>query len=323
LAPRFRQSPTTTNNDPNSKDHGALRERDGAGILRRMSRWRPPPPKSTAIISAQGYAALEKELREKWELRTEVTAALGAAAAEGDRSENAEYIYRKKQLAEIDRRIRYLQRRMPTLKVVREAGDTSRVFFGADVTLEKEDGGEVMYRIVGPDETNAKNGWISIDSPLARALLKKEIEDEVQITLAGNTIDYCVIDIAYNMPVSKTAATKRTETLHDEDTDDDIAELDDATDHIDLTSSSNWVSAVGTQDEDLILILTSKSDSSTYDSCYRYPNAASHAEPLKSARYPGKYVDEQIRPEYDFEKVDLEDPEAESFVTEVIRNNIG
>ncbi len=168
-----------------------------------MSRWRPPPPKSTAIISAEGYAQLEKELREIWEKRSEVTLALGAAAAEGDRSENAEYIYRKKQLAEIDRRIRYLQKRMPSLKVVREAGDTSKVFFGASVKLEKDDGDEVVYRIVGPDETNAKKGWISIDSPLARALLKKEIEDEVQIQLGDNKVGYCVVEISYDMPSAR------------------------------------------------------------------------------------------------------------------------
>jgi|GEM_PF-89402 len=288
-----------------------------------MSRWRPPPPKSTAIISAQGYAALEKELREKWELRSEVTLALGAAAAEGDRSENAEYIYRKKQLAEIDRRIRYLQKRMPSLKVVREAGNTSKVFFGAEVTLEKEDGEEVVYRIVGPDETNAKKGWISIDSPLARALLKKEIEDEVQIKLAGNTIDYCVVDIAYNMPVAKSAASRRGSASGDDAPDEDVADVDDPMDHIDLLDSSNWVKAVGVQDADLILIFTSKRDSTVYDSGYRYANAGSHCDEILNARFPAKYINEKIKPTYPFEPIDAEELETGSLVTEPVRNHIG
>ena len=100
---------------------------------------------------------------------------MSAAAAEGDRSENAEYIYRKKQLREIDRRIRYLQKRLPDLKVVDQVGNTDQVFFGAWVALEKEEGGEVEYRIVGGDEidSDSSKGYISVDSPMARALLKK------------------------------------------------------------------------------------------------------------------------------------------------------
>ncbi len=107
--------------------------------------------------------------------RPEVVRALAAAAAEGDRSENAEYTYRKKQLGEIDRRVRYLSKRLEALRVVDTAPtDPNAVFFGAQVDLEDADSGELLrYRIVGPDETDAGRGWISIDSPLARALLKK------------------------------------------------------------------------------------------------------------------------------------------------------
>ena len=110
-----------------------------------MSRYRPPPEKSSPYITREGFDALQAEEKEIWRKRSEVTQALSAAAAEGDRSENAEYIYRKKQLAEIDRRIRYLQKRLPDLTVVDSVGDESRVFFSAWVTLEKEDGSEVEY----------------------------------------------------------------------------------------------------------------------------------------------------------------------------------
>jgi len=130
-----------------------------------MSRWRPPAPKSSPYITPQGYAALEKELKTLWQKRRVVNDALSAAAAEGDRSENAEYIYRKKEQASIDRRIRYLQKRMPDLNVIDSIANREQIFFGAYVTLEKEDGEEVNYRIVGPDETNTQQGDISIDSP--------------------------------------------------------------------------------------------------------------------------------------------------------------
>jgi len=136
-----------------------------------MSRWRPPQARSSAIITPEGYAVLEKEIKELWAKRRIVNDALAAAAAEGDRSENAEYIYRKKEQAGIDRRIRYLQKRMPDLNVVDQVGNKDQVFFGATVTLEKGDGDEVIYRIVGPDETNAKRNFISIDSAHVRYIV--------------------------------------------------------------------------------------------------------------------------------------------------------
>ncbi|WP_024869723.1 transcription elongation factor GreB [Pseudoxanthomonas suwonensis] len=167
-----------------------------------MSRWRPPPEKSTALITREGHERLKAELDELWRVkRPEVVKALAAAAAEGDRSENAEYTYRKKQLAEIDRRVRYLSKRVPALRVVDQApADPEAVFFGAWVELERLDTGETArYRIVGPDETDAGAGWISIDSPLARALLKKRIDDEVEAQLPGGPARFAIIGVEYDV----------------------------------------------------------------------------------------------------------------------------
>src|SRR6476469_4868157 len=147
-----------------------------------MSRWRPPPEKSTALVTPDGHARLKAELDELWRVkRPEVVKALAAAAAEGDRSENAEYIYRKKQLGEIDRRVRYLTKRIAAVRVIDgPPGDPNAVYFGAWVRLESEDGATHAYRIVGPDEIDAARGWISIDSPLARAALKARVDDEFE-----------------------------------------------------------------------------------------------------------------------------------------------
>lgn len=162
-----------------------------------MSRWREPLPKSSPYITPEGYAVLEKELKELWAKRRIVNDALAAAAAEGDRSENAEYIYRKKEQAGIDRRIRYLQKRMPDLKVIEQVGNKGQIFFGAYIELEKETGEQVDYRIVGPDETDSNRGFISIDSPLAKALLKKKVDDDVLIKIAGKDTEYIVLSIKY------------------------------------------------------------------------------------------------------------------------------
>ena len=165
-----------------------------------MSRWRPPSPGSTAIITRGGFERLKAELDHLWHvLRPEVVKALAAAAAEGDRSENAEYIYRKKQLGEIDRRARYLSKRIPSLKVAEGApSDRGMVFFGARLELENSDTGEILrYRIVGPDETDARLGWISIDSPLARAAMKKRVDDEFLAELPGGPAEFAVLAVDY------------------------------------------------------------------------------------------------------------------------------
>ena len=165
-----------------------------------MSRWRPPGEKSTALITRAGHDRLKAELDELWRVRRpEVVKALSDAAAEGDRSENAEYTYRKKQLGEIDRRVRYLSKRLEVLRVVEGApSDPEAVFFGASVVLERiDDGSELSYRIVGPDETEAPTGYISIDSPLARALLKKRIDDEFEVDLPAGRTGFVIVDVAY------------------------------------------------------------------------------------------------------------------------------
>ncbi|QIK81593.1 transcription elongation factor GreB [Lysobacter sp. HDW10] len=165
-----------------------------------MGRWRPPPAHSTALITPDGHAVLKAELDDLWRVRRpEVVRALSAAAAEGDRSENAEYIYRKKQLGEIDRRVRYLSKRIPALKVVADApSDPECVFFGAQVTLEDiEDGRNVTYRIVGPDETDSLEGRISIDSPMARALLKRRVDDAFEVDLPIGKRSYVIAAVVY------------------------------------------------------------------------------------------------------------------------------
>jgi len=140
---------------------------------------------------------LQKELKDLWLRRRDVVKALAAAAAEGDRSENAEYIYRKKELGGLDYRIRYLQKRLPTLNIVRDLANGAAVYFGATVEVRDEAGVTNTYRIVGPDETNAKTAAISMDSPLARALLKKRVDDEIQVTIAEKTTTLTILAVHY------------------------------------------------------------------------------------------------------------------------------
>ena len=131
--------------------------------------------------------------------RQDVVPALRAAAAEGDRSENAEYIYRKKQLGEIDRRVRYLSKRLDEIQVVRSSPPRrDQIFFGAYVTVEDEAGAERCYRIVGSDETSAARGWISVDSPVARALLGRRVDDEVAVDLPDARLDLVILAIHYD-----------------------------------------------------------------------------------------------------------------------------
>jgi transcription elongation factor GreB len=159
------------------------------------------PRRSSPYITPEGYARLKDEYEHLWKTRRpDVVRALAAAAAEGDRSENAEYIYRKKELREIDRRVRYLQTRLPQLKVVdRAPADAARVFFGAWVELEGDEGPR-RYRIVGPDEVDAARGYISVDSPLARALLKHGEGDVVEVRLPGGTAGFEIAGVRYDAP---------------------------------------------------------------------------------------------------------------------------
>ena len=163
-----------------------------------MGRYRPPAPKASPYITADGYATLDSELAALWQRRAQVTKALSAAAAEGDRSENAEYIYRKKELAGIDRRIRYLQKRLPELTIVdQQPQTTEQVFFGAWVLLEDQAGEQYIYRIVGSDEIGQDNRYISLDGPLAKALLKKRRDDEISVNTPAGSRDLVIVAITY------------------------------------------------------------------------------------------------------------------------------
>ena len=164
-----------------------------------MGRYRPPRPPASKYITPEGKQKLLDELGYLWRVkRPQVTQAVSEAAALGDRSENAEYIYGKKLLREIDSRIRFLQKRMDDLVVVDHVpDDTTRIFFGAWIRLEHEDGREAEYRIVGPDEIDTAKGWISVDSPLARALLKKQEGDDVEVELPKGRETVYVIKVQY------------------------------------------------------------------------------------------------------------------------------
>ncbi len=171
-----------------------------------MSRRPPPQPPSTALITREGFERLRAELDDLWRVqRPEVVRALAAAAAEGDRSENAEYIYRKKQLGGIDRRVRFLGKRIPELRVVETVPtDRTAIFFGAQVTVARGDTGErAHYRVVGPDETDAARGYISIDSPLARALLGKRANDEVTAGLPDGPVTFGVVGVDYDASIAR------------------------------------------------------------------------------------------------------------------------
>jgi transcription elongation factor GreB len=163
---------------------------------------RRPLRKTTPVspyITPEGHKVLSKELSYLWKVkRPQVTQAVADAAAMGDRSENAEYIYGKKQLREIDSRMRFLQKRLNEVTVVdRTPEDTSKVFFGAWVEIEDDDGNVHKYRIVGPDEINPEKKYISIDSPMAKALLGRADGDEIIVKRPNGTSAYVVTKINY------------------------------------------------------------------------------------------------------------------------------
>ncbi len=164
-----------------------------------MSRYRPPRSAGTPLITPEGEARLRAELHELWHVRRpQVTQAVSEAAAQGDRSENAEYTYGKKMLREIDSRVRFLTKRLENLKVVASRpSDADKVYFGAWVTLEDDDGSEARYRIVGPDELDLKLNLISIDSPLARALVGKALDAEVRVQTPTGEKTWYVVAIDY------------------------------------------------------------------------------------------------------------------------------
>jgi len=170
-------------------------------MLRCMSpRDRPPPPTTRkSYITPDGAKKLRDELDQLWTVeRRRVTQEVADAAAQGDRSENAEYIYGKRRLREIDRRVRFLSKRLDVVKIVSEPPtDPKRVFFGAWVTVEDDAGERRTYRIVGGDESDVERGWISIDSPVARACLGKRCDDTVTVRAPRGEIEYTIIAVRY------------------------------------------------------------------------------------------------------------------------------
>jgi len=164
------------------------------------TRDRPPPPQRSRYITREGALKLRAELDQLWTVeRPRVTQEVADAAAQGDRSENAEYIYGKRRLREIDRRVRFLSKRLDEITIVSESpSDPGRVFFGAHVTLETEDGERHTYRIVGGDESDVDRGWISIDSPVARACLGKRCDDVVTVRAPKGEIEYTIIAVTYD-----------------------------------------------------------------------------------------------------------------------------
>lgn len=167
-----------------------------------MSRYRPPRRRGSRYITPEGMQELKTELHQLWKVeRPEVTATVHEAAKNGDRSENGDYIYGKRRLREIDSRVRFLTRRIEELTVVdRVPTDRSKVYFGAWITVEDEEGHEQTYRIVGPDEFDIAAGKLSMDSPLARALLGKQVDDEVLFQSPGGTRELYITDIRYEQP---------------------------------------------------------------------------------------------------------------------------
>lgn len=153
----------------------------------------------TNYITREGYDKLEKELNFLWkDERPRITRSVSEAAAQGDRSENAEYIYGKKRLREIDRRVRFLTKRLEVLQIVYPSPEQEgKVFFGAWVDLEDEDGKPLTIRIVGSDEIDVYNKWISVDAPMARALIGKQVDDEVWVQTPNDKDCYFINSIRY------------------------------------------------------------------------------------------------------------------------------
>ena len=165
-----------------------------------MGRFRTPPPAASKYVTVAGAQRLRAELEQLWrQERPRVTEAVAAAAAQGDRSENAEYTYGKRRLREIDRRVRFLRRRLEGMVVVDQPpADPGRVYFGAWVELEAGDGTRTRYRIVGPDEFDMAPGYISMDSPLGKTLLRRRIEEEITVTTPAGDRIFVIVSIEYD-----------------------------------------------------------------------------------------------------------------------------
>ncbi|WP_193164488.1 transcription elongation factor GreB [Microbulbifer hainanensis] len=166
-----------------------------------MGRWRPPRPRGSRYITPEGAKRMRAEVKHLWEVeRPRVTNAVSEAAKLGDRSENADYIYGKKRLREIDSRVRFLTKRLEEITVVdRIPEEREKVFFGAWVTIEDDEENTRTYRIVGPDEFDVKQGLISMDSPVARALLGRRLDDEVDLKIEERWVTFYIVEIRYEL----------------------------------------------------------------------------------------------------------------------------
>lgn len=166
-----------------------------------MGRYRPPRRRGSKYITPEGEKTLRKELHQLWKVeRPEVTNVVHEAAKNGDRSENGDYIYGKRRLREIDSRVRFLNKRLDELEIVdRAPTDQSKVRFGAWITLEDEEGAEQRWRIVGPDEFDVSQGKLSMDSPMARAVLGKGLDDEVVVHSPSGEQVFYVTGIEYGL----------------------------------------------------------------------------------------------------------------------------
>jgi transcription elongation factor GreB len=184
---------------------GVQRSRASAGLAlrRRFASWVQGAQVGSNYITREGFDALEGEYNQLWKVeRPRVTKEVQIAAAHGDRSENAEYQYGKKRLREIDKRIRFLQKRIDELVIVDPAPEAQagKVYFGAWVTLEDEDGECVTYRVVGPDDFDPSRGWLSMDSPMGRGLLGKKVDDEFLVKRPKGDATFTVLEITYADP---------------------------------------------------------------------------------------------------------------------------
>ena len=170
-----------------------------------MSRYRPPTAPGSKYITPEGAKRLRGELDQLWhDERPRVTQAVAEAAAQGDRSENAEYTYGKKRLHEIDRRVRFLRKRLEGMTIVDPQAllgrrDPQRIYFGAWIQIENAAGALRWHRLVGPDEFDLANDYISMDSPLGRSLLGKRLDDDVSVALPGGATTFTVVAVSYGL----------------------------------------------------------------------------------------------------------------------------
>ena len=163
--------------------HGSFACSSVAPSIMTRERTRPDTSGNPGYVTPEGYRRFEEEADRLWNVdRPKMAKAVQVAAAEGDRSENAEYQYSKQRLAAIDRRLRFLGRRLKVLTIVDETPpDDGRVYFGSWVTIEDEDGNAKTYRVVGPDEIDGTKKWISMDSPVGKSLMSREVGDEITV----------------------------------------------------------------------------------------------------------------------------------------------